>query len=744
MLKKFFTKRRFKLTVIILFAMTLISLGTIESWPGLPFAKNDVSLDLSENTETEDRDIRDKQILFGDLHVHTTFSTDAFAISLPMLNGEGAHPPKDACDFARYCSSLDFWSINDHAEGITSKQWQEEKDAIRQCNANAGDPKNPDLVSFLGWEWTQIGTNVENHYGHRNVIFKDTDEDKVPSRPIGASGPSADAFAGPGFFQRTLLKILAPGGNRNAYFEFSDFITERLSIPRCPSGIDVKKLPKDCLEFAATPSELFEKLEQWGTPSLVIPHGTTWGFYTPPGITYDKQLKGKEHNENKQKLVEIYSGHGNAEEFRDWQEVSFDKDGNPKCGEPKLGFEPSCFKAGEIIRRRCLSDGESEAECDKRAGIARENHAKAGVSGFLTVPGATPDDWGNSGQCPNCFLPAFNHRPGNSVQYALAITNFDDLSHPRNFRFGFIGSSDTHTARAGNGYKEFWRKGMTEAAGPEKPNVFGIMEPARNRKKIKSNSVVINSRGLAGFDLVETERQASFFLTSGIVAVHAKGRDRESIWDSLEKREVYATSGDRILLWFHLINAPVGNAEKTAPMGTEVTTDKNPIFNVRAIGAFKQKPGCPESSTSNLSQERLQRLCKSECYNPSDERKIITRIEVIRILPQKYPGEKVANLIQDPWKTHLCSPTQSGCEFQFQDPDYNGLNRDAVYYVRAIEEPSPAVNGGQLRCEYNEQGQCIKVKPCYGDYRTDPKDDCLANVEERAWSSPIYLIRPNK
>ena len=94
----------------------------------------------------------DKQILFGDLHVHTSFSFDAFMLSLPMFQGEGAHPTADACDYARFCSGLDFWSINDHAEGLTPFQWEETKRSVRQCQAVAGDSASPDLVSFLGWE----------------------------------------------------------------------------------------------------------------------------------------------------------------------------------------------------------------------------------------------------------------------------------------------------------------------------------------------------------------------------------------------------------------------------------------------------------------------------------------------------------------------------------------------------------------------------------------------------------------
>ena len=38
------------------------------------------------------------QILFGDLHVHTTFSPDAFIMAVPMMGGTGLHPPAQAWD----------------------------------------------------------------------------------------------------------------------------------------------------------------------------------------------------------------------------------------------------------------------------------------------------------------------------------------------------------------------------------------------------------------------------------------------------------------------------------------------------------------------------------------------------------------------------------------------------------------------------------------------------------------------
>ncbi len=52
--------------------------------------------------------------------------------------------------------------------------------------------------------------------------------------------------------------------------------------------------------------------------------------------------------------------------------------------------------------------------------------------------------------------------------------------------------------------------------------------------------------------------------------------------------------------------------------------------------------------------------------------------------------------------------------------------------------PSPAVAADPLGCRYDETGRCVEVDPCF-DRLTD--DDCLAETEERAWSSPIFLDR---
>jgi Protein of unknown function (DUF3604) len=677
-----------------------------------------------------------KSILWGDLHVHTTYSIDAFLFALPLFGGEGAHPPADACDFARYCAALDFFSLNDHAESLTPARWQETKESVRQCNARAGDPRNPDLVAFTGWEWTQTGATPETHFGHKNVIFRGTGDAELPARPITALSPDVFAGAPSRWLLRApqLLRVVGLG----AYADFFSLIAELADLPNCPSGIDTRQLPHDCRENAPLPDELFEKLSQWGFDALVIPHGLAWGIHAPVDATLGTLL-ARGHDPGRERLLEIFSGHGNSEEYRGWRGSTHDGAGGSICPAPTADFLPCCWRAGEIMRARC---GDlSASACEARVEEAKRLALQANIAPHRVFPDTRPEDWLDCDQCRNCFKPAFTLRPTESAQYGLALSDFDHASagRPRRLRWGFIASSDNHSGRPGTGYKQIGRQFMTDARGIRSPLMARLLRPrivGRQDDPRRPQTPAPTARSLTS--LFDNERGASFLYPGGLVGVHADGRSRDAIWAALQRREVFGTSGPRIALWFDLINAQGGRA----PMGSEVVLAGTPRFEVRALGARVQRPGCPAGGSPGLPAERLERLCHGECYNPGDARHRIVAVEVIRVRPQVVRDEPTDALIQDPWRHFDCPPDPNGCVVRFDDPDYATAQRDSVYYVRALQEPTPAINGAGYRTEFDTSGNPVRIRPCDADYRTAAEDDCLAPVEERAWSSPIFVDRP--
>jgi hypothetical protein len=651
---------------------------------------------------------------------------------MPLLGGEGAHPPADACDFARHCAALDFFSITDHASELTPDHWTREKHAVRECNAVAGEGADPDLVAFHGFEWTQIGSTPERHYGHKNVIFRGLGDDAVPDRPITSFGGAENINPWHDLAGTMRAAGLIDPLHWKAYADFGWMVDRILAMPLCDPTLHTKDLPDDCMEGAPNPDVLFRKLDEWGYDALVIPHGNAWGSYTPPTSSWDKQLAPGMHDPKYQRLVEVMSGHGNSEQYGAFREFWVDEQGRKTCPEPSEDYLPCCWQAGEIMRDRC--DGLAPEECERRVEQARQLTMDAGLAVDAVFPGTSAEDWLDCGQPRGGFKTAYGLRPRGTVQYAMSLSRPSEDGPPRRFRFGLISSSDNHSGRPATGYKQdVGKRGRSDMMGPRN-DFYARLLDRRGTPEDPQQPEVAQAR--VGSPL-QIERMGSFLYPGGVVAVHATTRSRDGIWDALERREVYATSGPRLLLWFDLLNG----AERQ-PMGSAVELAEAPRFRVRAVGSFVQKPGCPDDAASALGAERLQTLCLGECYHPSDERREITAIEVVRIRPQLDAREDVTPLIEDPWRVFPCEPSPEGCSVEFADKEFPASGRDAVYYVRALQEATPALNGANLRTRFDETGRPASVQPCAVGALEIPGDDCLAPLQERAWSSPIFVDRP--
>lgn len=274
------------------------------------------------------------------------------------------------------------------------------------------------------------------------------------------------------------------------------------------------------------------------------------------------------------------------------------------------------------------------------------------------------------------------------------------------FKFGLVGSTDDHT-------------GISSA---EENNFFGkfpASEPSAERST--GNAFDFEGRTVKDWQLG----------ASGLTAVWAEENTRASIWDAMKRKEVYATTGTRILVRFFggwdfkpedvLSRNPgaVGYG-KGVPMGGDLTTPDNgakaPSFLVAAL---------KDSFSGNLDRIQIIKGWLDKAGKPQEKVYNVVwsgdrKLDKDGNLPSIGNTVDVANAT---WTNTIGS---SELITVWQDPDFDPSLK-AFYYARVIEIPTPRWTA------YDKA------------YFADAKfsDEVPMTVTERAYTSPIWYT-PSK
>jgi hypothetical protein len=274
------------------------------------------------------------------------------------------------------------------------------------------------------------------------------------------------------------------------------------------------------------------------------------------------------------------------------------------------------------------------------------------------------------------------------------------------FKFGMIGSSDSHTGLATTREDNFFGKvaDLEPSAGPVRFQEV-IAGRANPDPKAKSSGYQTSASGLA--------------------AVWARENTREAIWDAMARKEVYATTGTRLRVrvfggWDFAVSdlqlsdfaengyakgVPMGGDLKAAPKG------KAPRFLVRAL--------------RDVDGANLDRVQIVKGWLDKDGKTVEKVYDIAVSGGRKIDAdgrsmEPVGNTVNVKKATYTNSIGAAGMHAYWQDPDFDPKQR-AFYYVRVIEIPTPRWT------TYDAKVFGVKL----------PKGVPTA-IQDRAYTSPIW------
>ena len=595
--------------------------------PILDPVPNEIRDRSSQNwTELEERVPLNEQrnLYWGDMHVHTALSFDAYIGGILPL-------PDDAYRFAkgeaikvftedvRITRPLDFAAVTDHSEYLG------ELYSIHTPGAPAHNAFVPRYFRSVGMDtikqlelFQRLLRNAGRSSGRSHLPFFQGFETTKSAWDIHIK--AAENHYQPGSFTtfaayEWTLGVDLAHAHRNVFFK-------DMNVPDYPvSAIEADNEEQLWASLA--------KFREGGATVMAVPHnsnlseGSTFPLQSPEGTDFDeKYLTTRRLNEP---LVEIHQAKGNSE------------------------VHPALWSSDEFADFEVYNQGELNINNYVRHVLKR------GVQ-YQSETGINP------------------------------------------FQYGIIGSTDTHNGTPGN----------TEENDEFKGNhAFVDYTPL-----LRKNRAWVLNRNMRTRDAVNP---------GGLMAVWSKANSRPEIYEAMERKETYATSGVRIQVRFfagyglgefdtyeHMVAKGYNGG---VHMGQTLSgTEDSPEF---FIWAAKDPEG------ANL--DRIQVVkgwvddegLQEKIYDvfASDGRTMDANGEVEAL-------DSGLNWKTGEWDENVGAIELSGV---WKDPEYE-KGEEAFYYLRVLEVETPRWS-------------------LYDQVQTDISytDDTKMTIHERAWSSPIWV-----
>jgi hypothetical protein len=268
------------------------------------------------------------------------------------------------------------------------------------------------------------------------------------------------------------------------------------------------------------------------------------------------------------------------------------------------------------------------------------------------------------------------------------------------YKFGMIGSTDSHTGLATTREENFWGK-------------HSGLEPEPNR--VDHILAKMGDVAMLGWEQ----------LAGGLAAVWARENTRESLFEAMERKETYATTGSRISVrvfggWDfneseverpdfaeqgYTRGVPMGGDLRSAPGGA------SPSFMIRAVrdpdGANLDRVQMVKGwlDSSGELQEQVYDVVVSDDRRIGDDGRC-----------EQAVGSTV-DIQNATYENSIGDAVQMG---YWKDPDFDPAER-AFYYVRVIEIPTPR--------------WIVYDAKYFGD---KVSEDMFPVAQERAYTSPIW------